>query len=402
MAELLFWANCFAVAAVLAGGLMKRGGYIEYPFLAAATYAGWYLPQAYVLLDDTTLPKNGLTLVLGMSLLCFAMIVHGWRAGGRGSRPWVPVEIPVRRLIPPVAGLTAFAALMRLLIELQPLEDRLRGAWTGPLTIIAFFATLGVVSLAFSFLLVYRQRTFATRALLIANLALYAPMVLILFRRSEIMELALVTLGTLWFVRRISVPRTAIIAAAIVAVFIINGIGHLRALGGAYQLSASGELERRIPTIDEILDIDWLSVIDFKTSLSRSETRNAVYYMATVDRLNEFSYGAELWNRFIFAYVPGQIVGYEFKRSLMVGSSLKELVLKEEGYKTHTGTTSTGFAHSFSDFWFLGAIFFWPVAFWLRIKFNSAQQGNIFSQVIYLSTIVMLCIPLLTIVIITT
>ena len=85
MTQLVLYLVIAATAAVLVGGLIKRGGYLEYPFLAAAVYAGWFLPQVIALRMD---PRLDSTMVLAMSLLCLGAIVLGWRIayGGQKSK----------------------------------------------------------------------------------------------------------------------------------------------------------------------------------------------------------------------------------------------------------------------------------------------------------------------------
>ena len=81
--------------------------------------------------------------------------------------------------------------------------------------------------------------------------------------------------------------------------------------------------------------------------------------MAMTDDRGSYSFGSGLYNLVINAYVPGQIVGFEFKRNLLIGTSSSQLALDEGGFEAITGTTPTGFADVYRDFWFFGAgVFF--------------------------------------------
>ena len=82
--EFLLLANICLTGALLLDGLKRRGGYVEVPFLSAAVYAVWFLPQAVALLDDSTLQAGALTRVLVMSFLCLFAIWWGWRSGTSG------------------------------------------------------------------------------------------------------------------------------------------------------------------------------------------------------------------------------------------------------------------------------------------------------------------------------
>lgn len=382
--DLLLYLVIIATAAVLARGLIKRGGYLEYPFLAAAVYAGWFLPQAIALRMD---PRLDLTMVLAMSLLCLGAIVLGWRLGTEKQLSRPPIGLLVDRMIWPVVGLTAFATGMQILIELQPAEARAATRWTGILTILAFFGQVGVVSLSFSFLLFLRSKSTATIALLGWNLALYAPSVLLTFRRSETGEFLLAAVLALFFVRRVTVPRTLILAGLVLGFVFIHAVGHLRALSGGYQLDDSGQITTKIPTLEELAGIDFFAATPLGENNIAYEVRNAINYMSAIEKSGDLTLGAEFWNRLVFAYVPGQLVGYEFKSSLMIGHSLSDLALNEAGYETHIGSTHTGFADSYRDFWFFGAIIFLFTSYYMARTYSLGRRGDVFSQALYMSCI---------------
>ena len=78
---------------------------------------------------------------------------------------------------------------MRAAILAQPDDVRAMSQWTGPITIMVFFAQVGTVSLVLSIAMVMRKRTSETMLLTGANLALIAPSVLIYFRREDTFEL---------------------------------------------------------------------------------------------------------------------------------------------------------------------------------------------------------------------
>lgn len=384
MTELLYVLNWALVAGISVSGLTRRAGYLEFPFLVSAMYALWYLPQAGALLYDTTLPDGALARLLFISALCIVMVLLGWRYGRRGMPgKYMHLDFPVSRLIWPTAIITALALAMRLLIWAQPDQVRAAGQWTGPITIIAFFASVGVVSLVLSMAIMLRQRTWATILLLSGNLALYAPQVLIYFRRAEIFELFFAIALSLFFVRGRSISRLTIVAALGIGLLVINGVGHLRNLGGGYKLSEAGRIETRIPTLQEIVQIDWLSAVSMEKSRHRSEARNAVMYLEAVYSGYNFTLGAGLWNKLVQSYVPGQLIGFENKRSLMIGVSAVELALAELGHETHTGTTSTGFVDPFQDFWIYGAFIFYICSYMLSRLFTRSCQGDFRGFVLY-------------------
>ena len=73
------------VGAMLVRGMFRPGGILEFPFLAAATMAGWFIPQAYLLMDDPALPEFGFDATMGMAALSMLAILLGDRYSSRVS-----------------------------------------------------------------------------------------------------------------------------------------------------------------------------------------------------------------------------------------------------------------------------------------------------------------------------
>lgn len=384
MTETLILLNGGLTAFLLVRGLWKRAGYLEVPFLSALIYAIWYLPQAFVLLDDTTLQESSLDRVLAMSLLCLIAVWAGWRDGIKiPARGGMSAEVRLDHLVLPTILLTLFAVLMRVAILAQPDEVRASGQWTGIITILAFFAQVGIVSLVLSFVLALRRRSIVTMALLGVNLMLYAAPLLIYFRRANTFEFVFCILLVLFFVKGKAIPRALVIAGLVVGFLYVNGVGDLRALSGGYSLNEAGKIEARIPTLEEVMGIDWFGIDRFRQARYISETRNAVVYMQSIEDQSAIGLGAALWNLLVHAYVPGQIVGFDFKQSLIIGDSLRSLALRSTGFEAHTGTTSTGFTLPYYDFWFFGALVYFFVTRILARHFARAYAGSVKSLAVY-------------------
>jgi hypothetical protein len=384
MTETLFLLNVTLAGFLLAQGLWKRAGYLEVPFLSALIYLIWYLPQAFVLLDDMTLPQGSLARVLAMSLLCLLAIWYGWRTGFGSVEPSrQELTVPLDRLFWPTLLLTVFAIAMRLILLAQPDEARAASQWSGTITIIAFFSRVSIVSFVFSLAMVLHKRYALTITLLVLNTALYVAPLLIYFRRADTFEFILAGLLCVYFFLKRTIPKIAIIAGLIVGYAYINGVGHLRDLGGGYKLSATGEIETRVPTFEELSEIDWFGFEEIESAKLRSEVRNAAIYMA-VSEANEYAtLGAELWNQLIHSYIPAQILGADFKQSLIIGQSLIVLSEKHEAFSTFTGTTSTGFVSPYRDFWFFGVAVFYFVTRFLGQQYAKAYSGSLKSLSLY-------------------
>jgi hypothetical protein len=388
LALVLLIANTLSSVIVLLRQFALRGGYVSLPFLTALMFLIWYLPQAWILFGQEAVLPESLARLFFMSLLCFWALVFGWRRGLRRKLRFAkPLELPVKRLLVPVSVITLFAIAMHALINLQPAEVRAMSQWSGPITILYFFSSVSVVSMALSTAMIMKRLRALTVLLFALNLSIYLPLIAIYFRRVEIFEFVLALLLGVLFVRRKAVPRTIIFAGALAGMFIVNGIGQLRALSGGYQITAAGEIEARLPALSEIAEIDWFATIDQSDAVYRLEAYNAAVGMEAITLYGSFTLGAQYWNKMVFAYVPGQIVGHQFKQSLFIGSSASSLASLTLGFEKHTGSTSTGFLDTYHDFWFLGCVIWWLIGFISGSFMRHALQGSLVGYILYAATI---------------
>jgi hypothetical protein len=387
LAYFLLLLNSASVGFVLLREFMRRGGYVTLPFLTALIFLIWYLPQAWALLDFPGIAPESLVRLFLMSLLCFWAMMLGWWKGLRAWRRHVPLAVPVRRLLFPVYVITFVALAMRLLIEMQPPEVRVMGQWTGIITIIAFFASVSVVSMALSTAMVLKSRDPLTVGVFVLNLAIYLPLIFIYFRRADTFDFGLAILLGLMFVRDRFVSRSFLVVLAVLGFFFVNGIGQLRALSGAYTLSAAGMIEARLPTLQEILEIDWLRIVDQDDRVERSEVMNAAVGMEAVARYGQFTLGAQYWNRMIFAYLPGQFVGHDLKQSLMIGDDALSIAREQMFFERHTGAIHTGFLDPYHDFWYLGCLVWLLTGYVMGLLMRHAMNGGLIAFTLYAATI---------------
>jgi hypothetical protein len=384
MAEVLFWANLCASGIITLLWFRRRAGYLELPFLFGAMFLIWYLPQVWVLVDAPQINQPSLARLLSMSFICVLALTFGWLQGvGKDQTSIRALEMPTERMILPVVGITLFAAAMEVLISTRPVEELTASQWTGPITILSFFRSVGVVSLVASLAMILKERSIYTVGIAACNLMLYLPRVLVYFRRADIFELALAMMLALYFVRGRTVPRLGLAAAAIAGFFLVHGVGELRSLGGGYQLTENRELATRIPSLQDIAGIDWVASLKFRDPSARSEVRNALEFIEVAERTGSLTMGAQFWNMLIHAYVPGQILGTEFKRSLLIGASLQEAALDETFYVGVTGATATGFPPVYQDFWMLGAFVFAISGFITGVLFRRARYGQLTGYLMY-------------------
>lgn len=396
MAALLLLLNVVASIIVVFSAFRRSGGYLEFPMLLAMMYLVWFIPQAWIVIDAPQVDQGSLTSLLLFSFLCLVAAAVGWIKGrGSGRRILMPIVIPNRRLFIPVAALTAFSAIMQRLIDIRPPEELIASQWTGTITILAFFASVGVVSLVASVAMVLHHRTVGTVILAAANVALYMPKILVYFRRADIFEFGIAIALGLFFVSRKVVPRTWLVIGCLSGFFVVHGVAELRDLGGGYALDREGQVATRVPSFQEIADVDWLGALAFRDPAERSEVRNAVEYIAAIDRTDSLMLGAELWNTLVHAYVPGQFVGHQVKAGLLIGDPIQKVAETELQYKGILGITATGFVPVYRDFWFFGFVVFGISGLLLGRLFRRIEHGHLSAYLVY-GSIVSLGIHMLT------
>jgi hypothetical protein len=215
--------------------------------------------------------------------------------------------------------------------------------------------------------------------LTIVGALFYLDQIVIGARRGVAAEFIFIILCVFWFSRKKAIPRVVMVAVLFAGTFAIYSIGEYRAVvtQGGYSTALAGGVKR---DWNQVSKIPYLQ--DFDSSLNEGgpEMRNAVYGIAGTAKTLKFDFGLFNWNRFVFNFVPAQLVGNGIKESLMF--KLND-ALAEFGYLAPTGSTMTGISDSFGSFWYFGCLKFFVIAFILRKIYLTASSGNILAQVSY-------------------
>ncbi|MCH7518013.1 MAG: hypothetical protein IH964_03190 [Candidatus Dadabacteria bacterium] len=111
-----------------------------------------------------------------------------------------------------------------------------------------------------------------------------------------------------------------------------------------------------------------------------------MYRIEAADYKKDFDYGIYHWNTLVYNFVPAQILGNDFKESLMI--QIEDTAFTTFGHVRHTGTTSTGMTDSFKSFWYFGALKFFVIGFILSRLYKAAIQGHFMAQLLYMLIIV--------------
>lgn len=363
-------AACFAL---LLFGLRRRDGIYRYPFLAAAVFTGFVLPQLVGLSNDLGLPYLALDKTIVMTLLCVVMVYAGDRLGKNPYRA-LDWNYGKNRLLIASAVLSAIGAFF--FFEISRLDSELTSAtqWTGLPVAYLFFAQLMTYGLAIAALHFASTSSGIALAIILFDLVFYFDRIFIGARRGDAAELIAIFALAFWFGRGRSVPRLAAVAAFVLGTLFLYSTGDYRA-----QAKEQSPLQA-------------VASIPFRGNLAKmfdqggEELRNAVYQVEASDKRLDFDYGAFQWNTLVFNYVPAQLVGQEFKNALLIQGD--DVAYQEFGHEGWTGATNTGMADAFHSFWYFGSLLFLLFGYVLARIYQSAVRGNVGMQLIYMLMIV--------------
>lgn len=249
------------------------------------------------------------------------------------------------------------------------------GQWTGVITIYVFLSQLLTFGFAIALALHVRKPSTQTMLILFVGLAFYLERILIHGRRMAMIELFLFFAMALWFNRRWAPPRWAVISGILIGVLVVNSIGDYRATmleGDRTTYTGAG--------LREVLSIDYLGNLRNNFSEGGADIKNALYGIEAADQSFEFDYGLSFYNAVITRYVPAQIIGTDFKQSLLVDVGISESDLL--GHAPNTGSTYTGLSDSFWSFWYFGAVKFFLIGFIFSRWFRAAVKGNLAAQIV--------------------
>lgn len=370
MAWYLFLSLSALCMVMILRGLVRAGRPYHFPFLAAATFFFFILPQAPGLIADRFTPDGAAEKTLLMAILCLAMCGIGWGFGV--SRPALPrLRFDETRLLQAAAVLSLIGAYFFHKVGQLPDDERLRGAYTGAAVAYLFFAKLLTYGFALALLCFARRFSGAALIVIAFDSLLYFDRIVIAGRRSEAAEFLLLIAIAFWFNRRWTVPRIAMVAGIFAGIVAMLGAEQYRQ---ATFYSANGPDWAAVRNID--LAENWKQLI----RNGGPELRNAAQVIDHAEKTKQFDYGLSYWNLLIFTFVPAQVIGPDAKHALYIDTP----DLYERGYEPSSGSTATGLADAFLSFWYFGCVKFFLVAAILGAMYAAAMRGSTPMQLLYM------------------
>lgn len=383
MSALLFGLIVAICVVAVLWALLRPERFYLYPVLVALVVLGWVVPQLFILLDYPELPAAALPLTMTMIVLCIAATLLGWRRG-RTAKRLLPARIfNDGRLLIGAVLLSLVGAYFRLAIRDLPADLLEMSQWSGPQTIYIFLARTQILGMALGWLVFLRSRSLLGLGITLFNLSFLLDAIFIGGRRGVIIEVGTIFMIGLFLTRRFVPPRLALLGGVLALTILFTVIGEYRNATSARTVRTD-----RIALAEaweNIKQIDFLA--SFKQTTQERDPRIMELYNATLmiggtQESLELAGLGNYWNALVFQYVPGQIVGFDLKKSLMVSTS--NPMAEVYGARAHTGTTITGFADAFRSFWFFGAFVFFGFAWMMRRCWERAMQGELLYQFLYL------------------
>ncbi len=377
MTTILLFLLALSCAGILILGFKNPKRMLQYPFLAAAVFTGWVLPQLVGLSNNHRIPATALNKTIFVTLLCVLAIYYGNKLGGQSFKAW-NWRLSRRRLLIVSAIFSIFGAYFFYRVGLlqEAVTAELGAQWSGPITIYYFLATVLTYGLVLALLAFSLKPNRWAMLVIIFDLVFYLERIVVQGRRQAAAELFIILGLILWFHFRKLPPRWIVAVVLIVGTLWVNSVGLYR----------ETMMDPRVGGIKEILSIDYVQ--NFKTIFSKGgyELTNAVYNIEGVDRLGRFDFGLSHWNGFVHMYVPGQIFGYDFKHGMMI--DLGNLAHDVFYYVANVGTTHTGMTDAFASFWYFGAIKFFIISYIIAKLWKAANTGHQIAQILIMLVLV--------------
>ncbi|KLI63714.1 hypothetical protein [Aurantiacibacter marinus] len=372
-------------------GLLEPAGYLRAPTLMALVFLMWFAPQLLLLARDPIVPRDAIVGLGFMATLCLLLATAGWYAAvarqrnrALAHRTPPPPKFSAMQLLPAVIALTVFSLGSNIVLEQMRPQYAGVSQWSGPITIVAFFAQMRIPALAASLLLVLRERNAFTMILAGINLLICVQVAFVFLRRSEMIDVFVTVAAVLWFARRIRIPLPAVITGMMLFAVVVFSMAPLRQA----QEKIIAETGQTVSIINPQL---WVRV-DVGATLRRNaeiahDVRNAAYLVQYMNDTDDYTYGGALWNRLVNQYIPGQLVGRELKKNLMAGTDPinTEYLANQYNFFFKTGTTPTGPGAAYRDLGYFGAFYFFLMTYILGVLYWKAMNRGFFWQVAYVS-----------------
>ncbi|MDD2462578.1 MAG: hypothetical protein PHI97_01140 [Desulfobulbus sp.] len=365
--------------------LFDDNRFYEFPFWAGVIALGWFFPQAIGgYFNSYYYPEGAYAFGMLFASLCTVALWIGFERAIhepiKRNRLFT-MQFNAKKLYYGGAFLIVAGFFFQWKLLNLPEEMLVQTQWTGAPVKYLFLSNIFKIG----FLVLLIQYVRSRRWLSPRFLVFLIPCLLMLLsaaflhgRRAEMMNLFAYIAVSLWFVRRITVPRGVLITLVITGIVLINGIGPYRSIMSNQGLSFKNR-------IFEVSNIDFLASSGILLEKSGREFSNYIMYRNFIGETNTYDFGLMHWNLLVFNYIPAQIVGSEVKSSLMIPiQDIIRIADERFGYDFHIGTVSTGYCDAFGSFGWFGFVKFLLIGWILGVLYKCAIHQSFLAQILYL------------------
>ncbi len=354
-------------------------GILSLPFLVGGTMLAMYGPQLLALSADPTLPSHGVDRLILITTGCILALTWGYQSPNRcklSFRAPSDDELELTAWFVSLVGVFGLILLSRV-----PDAERAIRSPTGIIVIIDFLAKNLQIGFGIAALCWLRRRTPATWTILLLDSVFILYRLVVVSKRTVVVETAIAIAVALWLTRRKRTP-TWLGVAAIPFMFVIIAFGNQYREATSDGLGQYGALEialpRRLAAAREVM-----SDLDFRKTLrvvGCYELRNAVMDIEAKTRTRDFTYLKLEYNQTVRIFLPRSVFG-EWRDAFMF--ELPDDAYRVYGYVRKRGTPPTGMATSYLGFWYLGIFEFWVIGFFVASLMSRAEAGSMFAMCIW-------------------
>lgn len=357
--EIWFIIICLLTAWGLWWGLRDTRRIIEAPFLYSTGMALIICPQLYVATYNYwRVPIQAFRVFSFMVVLCTIFLFLGYSKGCKSVNP--NKHMPRYTWKIDDSRLFKFGLLISILglvgvFQLRALGE-IEGLWQGwPV----YWQTLSKLMLpGITLILISCFQSKKQHRLLIALSLTYFPFLNILAgRRFMAFTLPFIYLMPfLIYNPKIRIPRKFVIASLLAGLIVVYAVPYWR---GEFQSGRYFEAAQEKPIGEIISDI-------FSDESEKTlEVIDAMIVTGAHFVTSQYGLGIDrVYNSLIQSYVPGGLLGRDFKQSLYIGTNVsQDWVTGVYGIPVAFYTAKTGFSELFGEFFFFGSFIFYGVGY---------------------------------------
>ena len=366
---------------IVVRALQKRERFLQYPTCLAALFIAFILPQA-IAVERSTLSQvcdtHYVWTYMGLALLACTL---GFRLGRvAASRKSLKVSntprpaLSRRTLTLGSLALMALGSLAAFRVNAISSSTELGNQWTGVATMWYALLQATFFALTLSSLSYLRNRNPLNLYIVTYCSVSVLSMVAANAKRHMLAELAIITIGSYFFVTGVAPRRRSVVAACLLGTVVLHQVGTIR----AYIASGKGN------AFEAVLDGVPFDGFDYWEQTRLREVALATIDVDTARRNQSLEGTSEFVNALVHQYVPAFLVGANTKARLMRETNMAVKTDAALSSYTTPGTTRMGFSDSYRALGPIGLIIFVAIGALLGFLYDLAVRGSISAQFYYL------------------